>query len=113
MWATAYHEAGHALAALREGRRVEEVRLSSSCPDSGLTVLDRGSDQRLFRSRDPDGDLIPRWHEMLQDRLADIRVSLAGPLAEAKLLNKPLRTLGAALDLYNRIEPQRGITHCV
>lgn len=99
IWATSYHEAGHALAALREGRYVKEVRLSPNCPDSGLTVWSRGSDRRLFRASDPDGDLIPRWHEMLQDRLAEIRISLAGPLAEAKLLNKPLRTLGASLDL--------------
>lgn len=99
LWATAYHEAGHALAALREGRRVKEVCLSPSCPDSGLTVWSRGSDRRLFQASNPDGDLIPRWHETLQDRLAEIRISLAGPLAEAKLLNRPLRTLGAASDL--------------
>lgn len=99
MWATAYHEAGHALAALREGREVTEVRLYPECPESGLTAWNRGSSERLFRSSDPDGDLIPEWHELLQERLSDIRISLAGPLAEAKLLNKPLRSLGAESDL--------------
>lgn len=99
IWATAYHEAGHALAALREGREVTEVRLYPDCPDNGLTAWNRGSSRRLFRSSDPGGDFIPEWHELLQERLADIRISLAGPLAEAKLLNKPLRSLGAESDL--------------
>lgn len=99
MWPTAYHEAGHALAALREGREVTEVRLYPDCPDSGLTTWSGSSDHRLFRSSEPDGDLIPEWHELLQERLGDIRISLAGPLAEAKLMNKPLRALGAESDL--------------
>jgi len=36
---------------------------------------------------------------MLQVRLSDIRITLAGPLAEAKALNQPLRSLGARSDL--------------
>ena len=88
-----------ALAALREGREVTEVRLYPDCPGNGLTAWNRGSSRRLFRSSDPGGDLIPEWHELLQERFGDIRISLAGPLAEAKLLNKPLPAMGAESDL--------------
>lgn len=95
---TAYHEAAHAIVAMRYGREVLAALVGPSDPQTGLTVFRR-------RRRQPSlGDMTPQeirraWTESLTYHSNHIRISLAGPLAEAKLLKTPLRSLGARSDL--------------
>jgi hypothetical protein len=95
---TAYHEAGHAIAALYEGRDVLEVSASFSRPGNGLC-------RSLNTGRNPydvtmsPGAALAAWNHTLKSTLADVRIYLAGPLAEAKILGKPLRSHGAESDL--------------
>ena len=98
--ATAYHEAGHALAAMREGRPLVFVQIFPNSPGAGLTR------HLIRRRRNPfnpalgPGDAQAAWQDTLSRYLTDIRILLAGPLAEARAFNKPLRTLGAESDLH-------------
>lgn len=95
---TAYHEAGHALAALREGRRVPGVFLSSAHPGNGVCLSSRKKQNPydLFRNQ---GSAKAAWLNTVDSTCSDIRIALAGPLAEAKFLGKPLRLLGSKKDL--------------
>lgn len=95
---TAYHEAAHAMVAMRYGREVLAALVRPKDPQSGLTIISHR------RSRPTLGDLSPNeihraWTESLEYHSNHIRILLAGPLAEAKLLKKPLRSLGARSDL--------------
>jgi len=98
--ATAYHEAGHALAALREGYRVEFARISRLWPGAGrVRIAGRGIRKNPFMPSAGPGAARAAWEVSLQRRLAAIRINMAGPLAEARYLGQPLRTLGAVHDL--------------
>lgn len=95
----AWHEAGHALAAMREGRWVVAVEVSAAFPGNGVTrQLVRRRQNRFNPARGP-GNANAAWLDTLARYLAEVRVALAGPLAEAKAANRPLRALGAQLDL--------------
>lgn len=95
---TSYHEAGHALAALREGRNVKSVYVSQLSPGAGLCLHRLGS-RNPYDPSSGDGSAAAAWAHSLATSVADIRIGLAGPLAEAKALGRPLRTLGAKSDL--------------
>jgi hypothetical protein len=110
----AWHEAGHALAAMREGRWVVAVEVSAALPGNGVTrqlVRRRPNRFNPMRGR---GNARAAWLDTLERYLPEIRVALAGPLAEAKAVNRPLRALGAELDLrrcqqlIRRLEDLRG-----
>lgn len=45
------------------------------------------------------GDAKASWQDALNRKLAEVRILLAGSLAEAKALNQPLRAIGADEDL--------------
>jgi hypothetical protein len=95
---TAHHEAAHAIVAMRYGREVLSALVNPSDPQTGLTVF------RRRRRRPSLGDMSPHdirraWSESLTYHSDHIRILLAGPLAEAKLLSTPLRSLGARSDL--------------
>ena len=45
------------------------------------------------------GDAKASWRDTLDRNLAEVRILLAGPLAEAKALNQSLRAIGADYDL--------------
>lgn len=96
----AYHEAGHAIAALSERRAVSLVAVSTDEPGNGICRCSR-------RRRNPyevtfnKGTAKAAWLYTLATIRSDIRISLAGPLAEAKALGKPLRSLGARSDLVD------------
>ncbi|MCA1805697.1 MAG: hypothetical protein LC646_10265 [Xanthomonadaceae bacterium] len=99
---TAYHEAGHAIVALCHGRGVAEVAVSMTEPGNGWTLMSVADKQPLD---DPaPGNIRAAWLRTVAIYSAQIRILLAGPLAEAKLLSKPLRSLGARSDL---VEAQR------
>jgi len=97
--ATAYHEAGHAVAALFQGRAVSGVQIDVDYPGNGRTRHARRRSRCPF---DPcAGPLALRaaWNWTLTHYRAAARLSLAGPIAEAKALGQPLRAQGAYSDL--------------
>jgi hypothetical protein len=96
--ATAYHEAGHALAALNEGRQVRGVFVSPTNPESG-TCLTGTKAKNPYNVMNNYGSAKAAWIKTVESTYADIRIALAGPLAEAKIIGKPLRALGSKSDL--------------
>jgi hypothetical protein len=94
----AFHEAGHALAALREGRQVFGLRVSTENPGNGICVHARRQRNQYDLAQNP-GSANAAWLHTLKTSCSDIRIGLAGPLAEAKALGKPLRSLGSRSDL--------------
>lgn len=99
MGVAAWHEAGHALAAMREGRWVVAVEVSDALPGAGVTRQLVKRRRNRFNPAIGPGSARAAWEDSLARYLAELRVSLAGPLAEAKAINRPLRALGAAIDL--------------
>lgn len=90
---TAYHEAAHAVVATKLGKDIQYVMLDDN-PEAGLTVWLRerpqpGNERSATRT----------WIDELSRIRTEIQICLAGPLAEARLLNKPMRSLGAKSDL--------------
>ncbi len=94
----AYHEAGHALAALREGRQVSLVFAFHKYPGNGMCLYAPKPINPHDLAFNP-GTAKAAWKHTLEATCAEIRIALAGPLAEAKVLGKPLRSLGARSDL--------------
>ncbi len=97
---TAYHEAGHALAALKVGRYVPAVMVEQSNPGQGVTRLWHPPPNPFDLARNPDF----AWRHTYQTILDSMFISLAGPVAEAKLLHKPMRHLGSYSDYENSME---------
>ena len=95
----AWHEAGHALAAMREGRWVVAVEVSAAIPGNGVTRQLVRRRQNRFNPVSGLGSARAAWLDTLDRYLAELRVALAGPLAEAKAINRPLRSFGCHLDL--------------
>ena len=95
---TAYHEAGHALALLHEGRQVRGIFLSPTHPENG-TCLSGARKKNPYDVMKNKGSAKAAWIKTQQSTYADIRIALAGPLAEAKIIGKPLRALGSKSDL--------------
>lgn len=94
---TAYHEAGHALAALYHGFQVESIKVNTSNPTSGLTQSNHSFKNPYKWKSQPE----LAWSYLENYIRAEIFVLLAGPVAEAKALNKPLRALGSHSDYKN------------
>ena len=101
--ATAIHEAGHAVAALQKGRYVSCVTASHNDPGTGLTFLGRTNSINPFEGVDSISAVSASWEWQLRWAKEEMKISLAGPLAEAKALGKPLRTPGAILDFRDCI----------
>ena len=99
--ATAWHEAGHALAAMREGRPIDHVLIQHDNPGTGHMLYQHGWPDRRFCAKRSHGNARAAWEEDLAHHLAVLRVLLAGPLAEARKLGKPMRALGAWYDFEN------------
>ena len=70
-----------------------------SAPGSGRTVHYPFPRQNRFNPVLGLGDAKASWQDTLERRLAYVRILLAGPLAEAKALNQPLRAIGAGSDM--------------
>lgn len=95
---TAYHEAGHVVAALSEGLWVERAQVSFHEPGAGF-MIHAELPPNGFDPGDGPGAAKAAWEATLTRSLSIIRVALAGPLAEAKAAGKPLRAIGALRDL--------------
>lgn len=96
---TACHEAGHLVSALHEGFTVEKAIASRSMPGSGAvhhSVADRPT---RFDPSLGAGNARVAWWESVTRTRRRMRVLLAGPLAEAKAMGTPMRSLGAKSDL--------------
>lgn len=94
-----YHEAGHALACLWQGFWVETIAVYRHTPGAGTTHF-RLTD--LENPHDPaSGPGIAKvaWQVEYHNARRLMRVMLAGPLAEAKAVGRPLRSLGSEPDL--------------
>lgn len=94
---TAYHEAGHALAAVYEGRHVTGVAISMNEPGNGICRHAWLPPNPYDVTLSP-GNARAAWEHTVKNTLADMRILLAGPLAEAKLLGQPMRSLGSISD---------------
>lgn len=95
----AIHEAGHVLTALREGWFVEQASASRVRPGDGRTWMRRPRRTAPFNPHSSPGSVAAACQLTLDRHRAEIRISIAGPLAEAKALGKSLRDLGARSDL--------------
>jgi hypothetical protein len=96
---TAYHEAGHAIAAISSGRYVQGVFVSYDHPGNGLTISKKCRFENPFSPQTSSGSALAAWELTLAHVKTEMKISMAGPLAEAKLLGKPLRSIGAEHDL--------------
>lgn len=96
--ATAYHEAGHALAALKVGRYVSRVSIRHESPGSGSTHFARAT-KSPFSLELNRGSARAAWEYEYKSARDEIFVCLAGPLAEAKATATPLRQMGNSHDL--------------
>jgi len=97
--AAARHEAGHALAVLREGFTLIGVEISGAHPGNGVTWRMPRTDRNPWNWKRGGVHAQAAWEYFSARYLAEVRVMLAGPLAEAKALNKPLCSVGAGPDL--------------
>lgn len=95
---TAWHEAGHALAAMREGRPLRHVVIEHDRPGFGQTRYDPDTWQQRYCPKKSHGNARAAWEEALANHLSRLRITLAGPLAEARKLGQPMRALGAWYD---------------
>ncbi len=95
----AYHEAGHVVAAFREGRRIAEVSIEPELPGVGSTLRDEAELIDPYAHAVNAGMARASWRNRLAIARSDIRTLLAGPLAEARYLRKPLRADGSCGDL--------------
>ena len=107
---TAYHEAGHAMAALREGIQVNRVVAYRGIPGKGVCTFNIRQKNPYDVESSP-GSAIASWAYTLETTRSDIRIFLAGPLAHAKILGKPLRSLGAKSDLTKCLNLASRLTH--
>ena len=95
---TAWHEAGHALAAMREGRPLQSVLIERKRPGCGFTQFEPDIWRQQYRPEKSHGNARAAWEEALANHLSRLRITLAGPLAEARKLGQPMRALGAWYD---------------
>ncbi len=97
--AAARHEAGHALAVMREGFTLVAVEISGAAPGNGVTWRMSRPDRNPWDWKRGGVQAQAAWEYYSARYLAEVRVMLAGPLAEARALNKPMRSVGAGLDM--------------
>jgi len=101
----AYHEAAHAVVALHYGRVVMEARISHHLPGNGWVKRMRTWLPEAPDTRNPRDALI-YWTHVFSEVEREVKILLAGPIAEAKLLRTPLRSLGARSDLERSLSAQ-------
>ncbi|HIE89525.1 MAG TPA: hypothetical protein EYP91_22320 [Gammaproteobacteria bacterium] len=100
---TAYHEAGHAIAALKMERFVHRLAVDHNNPGRGVTWYNSAKSNPYNIESSP-GKALLAWQYTYDTTLNDIFILLAGPMAESKLLARPLRQLGNKRDLDTCME---------
>lgn len=101
----AYHEAAHAVVALHYGRVVKEVRISRHLPGNGWVKWVRTWSPDMPDTWNPRDALI-HWTHVFSEVEREVKIMLAGAVAEAKLLRTPLRSIGARSDLQYALSAQ-------
>lgn len=98
MRVAAYHEAGHAVLALMLGIRIVDVSIDHLRHGCGRVIFWVPS---LYPERYRASPVVApfRWARLLSNEQRDAVFTLAGPLAEAKLLGLPMRTIDSIGDL--------------
>jgi hypothetical protein len=87
---TAYHEAAHAVVAFRFGISIDEVALCRAGRVLGyVRILDSPLISKMAKRKERSSELT--WALVRRDTEQHVMISLAGVLAEAKLLGKPFR----------------------
>jgi hypothetical protein len=94
---TSYHEAAHAVIAFRFGISVEEVVLCNVIPTDGYVQYSRTALVYQALRYGPSAEF--SWPVVARDTKRRAMVSLAGSLAEAKLLGTTLRSNCCEFDL--------------
>jgi hypothetical protein len=94
----AFHEAGHAVVALLLGIQLNDVSIDHRFPGNGRTGYWRSPAGPVCCGA-PDSAAPSRWARRLNAEQRATVFALAGPLAEARLLGLPLRSLGSIGDL--------------
>jgi hypothetical protein len=87
------------VAAISVGRHIKEVVAFHEFPGAGEVWFSQAAafdPQMVFASG---GHARSFWNQSLVDIRNDMRIALAGPVAEAKAFNTPMRSLGAKVDL--------------
>lgn len=95
---TSYHEAGHVVAAVKAGRQVTMTHVSFRKKGTGATYHSSPPKNSYYPGNGP-GAARAAWEHTLHSTRREMRILLAGPLAEAKYLGKPLRADGSHNDL--------------
>ena len=109
---TAYHEAGHAVMCLVHRWPLRHIHISASQPGVGVThyrqpVLAPPREQLLHP-----GNIKVLWQQYLDLQETYARIHLAGPLAEAKMLKKPMRADGATSDFGKTLRILKELDDC-
>lgn len=94
---TCWHEAGHLVVALYEGFEVTGARVSTRMPGNGAVACRRPGPTAINPALGR-GNARLAWQESLERTRSRMRLALAGPLAEARVLGTPMRSLGATSD---------------
>ena len=98
------------MAALREGRQVVRVAAYRGIPGKGVCTF-KARQKNPYNVESNPGCAINSWSHTLESTRSNIRIFLAGPLAEAKILGKPLRSLGAKSDLTKCLNLASRLSH--
>lgn len=96
---TAYHEAAHAVIALHYGWDVHDVNIHINNPGSGHIDFSVPKSPYSIKRNGRTSEILLYWQHYLTQRKNYCRMLLAGPMAEAKVMATPLRSIGATADL--------------
>jgi hypothetical protein len=88
----AYHEPSHAVIGLWLGRKARRVQIDPLRPGNGQVLFEPWSVLDIEPKNKTSALLV--WNHALSNAKTQAKILLAGPLAEAKLLRTPLRSLG-------------------
>jgi ATP-dependent Zn protease len=90
--ATAYHEAGHAVACRANGVRIKKATIIFNEEDGSAGAVHH---EFMFRGMQPNIKVTPRFREALE---AHIMIKLAGAIAQRKFAPRSVRKYHAASD---------------
>jgi hypothetical protein len=84
---------------------VRALTASHTAVGNGVCLFSKAAPNPIDLGRHPDNAQVA-WKLTYERVTSELRISLAGPLAEAKAVNKPLRTIGARSDLQHCLQLQ-------